>query len=46
MFKPIDDYGELHCQVCDTVIRCNECGDMPERCPGCGTDIDYSDYED
>lgn len=30
--RPIDDYGELRCRVCDTVICCDECGDMRMMC--------------
>ncbi|WP_155245008.1 hypothetical protein [Enterocloster clostridioformis] len=44
MVKPIDDYGELLCPECNTIICCNECGDMPDKCPQCGEEIDYTDY--
>ena len=44
MVKPVDDYGELRCPACNTIIRCNDYGDMPDECPMCGEVIDYSDY--
>lgn len=44
MVKPIDDYGELRCPECNTIIRCNDCGDMPDECPMCGEMINYTDY--
>ena len=42
--KLINDYGELRCPKCNTIIRCNDCGDMPDVCPMCGDVIDYTDY--
>lgn len=43
MVKLIDDYGELRCSQCDTLICCNDCGDMPDMCPGCHEVIDYEE---
>lgn len=49
MVKLIDDYGELRCPECDTIICCNDCGDMPEKviktdtcsqaCPACHSPV-------
>lgn len=43
MVKLIDDYGELRCPECNTIICCNDCGDMPDMCPGCNEVIDYEE---
>ena len=37
--------GLLYCDDCDHIIECNECGDMPETCPECGAELDYSYIE-
>lgn len=39
------DNGLLICDCCGAEILCNECGDMPERCPICGNELDYRDLE-
>lgn len=37
--------GLLVCEFCGTGIFCNEYGDMPDVCPGCGCELDYKDIE-
>ena len=39
------DNGLLVCDCCGTEISCNKCGDMPEKCPSCGNELDYRDLE-
>ena len=39
-------FGEVLCGRCGAELECDECGDMPERCPECGAKLDYSYYEE
>ena len=41
---PLDN-GLLVCDFCGCEIICDDCGDMPETCPGCGNELDYRDVE-
>ncbi len=41
-FVYIDCYGECRCGLCGEPLYCNECGDMPETCPRCDSELDYS----
>jgi len=41
---PLDN-GLLVCDCCGTGLFCDDCGDMPEKCPGCGNELDYKDIE-
>ena len=34
--------GLLRCDHCGKIVECNENGDMPEVCQGCGDELDYS----
>lgn len=38
--------GLLVCDLCGTEICCDECGDMPEYCPGCGNELDFRDVDE
>lgn len=40
-----DDFGITHCEQCGAEILSNDCGDMPDICPKCGAELDYSLYE-
>jgi transcription initiation factor TFIIIB Brf1 subunit/transcription initiation factor TFIIB len=31
-----DDYGDVKCGICESVLFCGEGGDMPDVCPACG----------
>lgn len=42
----IDDYGISRCGCCDAELICNDCGDMPETCPGCGCNISYGQIQE
>ena len=33
--------GELRCAHCNELLLCDECGDMPEVCPNCGSTLVY-----
>ena len=44
-FVTIDHDGISRCE-CGAAIECNECGDMPDVCPECGAELDYSRLED
>lgn len=35
------EYGELRCAHCNELLLCDECGDMPEECPNCGSTLVY-----
>lgn len=35
------EYGELRCALCNELLLCDECGDMPEECPNCGATLVY-----
>lgn len=37
-----DDFGLVHCGICGEELLCNENGDMPEKCPKCVTELDYT----
>ena len=39
-----DWYGITRCGVCHAPLTCDDNGDMPEECPGCGSELDYSLY--
>lgn len=40
-----DCYGYVRCGCCREAIFCDENGDMPEECPGCGAQLSYSVYD-
>lgn len=35
--------GELLCGTCGYELECDECGDMPETCPECGSHLSYEE---
>lgn len=35
-----------HCENCGAELLCNECGDIPDRCPQCGIAINWKDIEE
>ena len=35
------DDGTLTCEHCGGEILCNDCGDMPDICPCCGSELAY-----
>ncbi len=37
--------GTVECTLCHHSIECDENGDMPELCPGCGSHLAYSSFE-
>lgn len=41
----LDDVGMTHCEGCGAEIVCNDCGDMPERCPACNVKLSYVVFE-
>ena len=41
-----DDYGLTYCETCKTVIECDENGDFPKRCPGCGGELDWTKWNE
>ena len=41
-----DGQGLTYCSNCRTIIECNKTGDMPEKCPSCGEELDYGMYKD
>lgn len=38
-------YGESICGRCGGELESNDCGDMPDICPHCGAELDYSEYK-
>ena len=42
--KPTEEYGVTMCGVCKAELLCDGCGDMPDVCPKCNVNVDWSDY--
>lgn len=40
-----DDFGIIHCGDCGTLLRCDECGDMPNVCPVCHEGVDWNKWK-
>ena len=38
----LTDYEETYCEMCGRTLECDEYGDMPDRCPDCDRQLDYS----
>lgn len=41
-FVYIDRFGISRCGRCCEPLYCDENGDMPETCPRCDSELDYS----
>ena len=41
----LDDYGEIHCEMCGRTLICDEFGDMPDACPHCKHKLYYSIFD-
>lgn len=39
-----EEFGVLVCARCGSEIDCDENGDLPEICPNCAAELDYSDF--
>lgn len=39
-----DRHGNARCGACSTALFCNDCGDMPSTCPGCGAPLSYDSF--
>lgn len=39
-----DRRGNVRCGACSTTLFCNDCGDMPSTCPGCGAPLSYDSF--
>lgn len=37
--------GAAYCSHCDSILVCDDCGDMPEICPYCSTTLDWSNFK-
>lgn len=42
----ISIFGEAICGCCGYELECNDCGDMPEICPECGSQLDYEHIDE
>jgi hypothetical protein len=40
------DDGLVICSECGEVLECDDGGDMPEICPGCGERVEWSQWVD
>lgn len=38
-------FGEVICGRCGYEIECDDCGDMPEKCPDCGANLNYGIFD-
>ncbi len=46
VFVKMTDYGVTVCGNCGAELVCDDCGDMPDKCPDCGCDLDYSKIDE
>ena len=44
VFVTLDLNGIARCAKCRAEIKRDSTGSLPETCPGCGRDLDYSVY--
>jgi len=42
----MDDLGVARCGECGAELLCNETGDMPDVCPGCGRRLEYDFFRE
>ena len=43
---PVKEHdGITYCGSCNHELLCNEYGDMPVRCPGCGRFLDWRQWD-
>jgi hypothetical protein len=40
-----NDEGVTYCRICGSLILSDNNGDFPDTCPGCGGNVDWSEWE-
>lgn len=43
--KVKEENGLAYCDHCNSILECDDCGDVPEACPYCGVVLDWSEYK-